>query len=91
MHQKVSNPNCNNNQLIKIVDILGKESKEKKNIPLFYIFDDGTIEKKSMEEKEIPFQVVFFKDVSKIKSTSIEVVSYVLNGNLVLLGSSNRE
>ena len=54
-------------------------------------FKNGTIEKKSMEEKEIPFQVVFFKDVSKIKSTSIEVVSYVRNGNLVLLGSSHRE
>ena len=43
------------------------------------------------EENDIPFQVVFFKDVSTIKSTSIEVVSYVLNENLVFLGSSNRD
>jgi hypothetical protein len=35
-----------NRRLIKIVDILGKESKEIKNQSLFYIYDDGTVEKK---------------------------------------------
>jgi len=34
-----------NKQLLKIVDILGKESKSKKGL-LFYIYDDGTVEKK---------------------------------------------
>jgi thiol-disulfide isomerase/thioredoxin len=36
----------NNKQLIKIVDILGKKTKSKNNTPLFYIYDDGTVEKK---------------------------------------------
>ncbi len=33
-------------KLLKIVDVLGRESKPKKNTPLFYIYDDGTVEKK---------------------------------------------
>ena len=40
----------NNKQLIKIVDILGKETKSKNNTPLFYIFDDGTVEKRIIIE-----------------------------------------
>ena len=55
------------------------------------LIKSDTIEKQSFLGKDIPFQVVFFKDVSTIKSTSIEVVSYVRNDNLVLLGSSHRE
>ena len=35
-----------NKTLIKIVDFLGRESKIIKNKPLFYIYDDGTVEKK---------------------------------------------
>ena len=33
-------------KFLKVVDILGRETKELKNIPLFYIYDDGTVEKK---------------------------------------------
>ena len=40
----------NNKQLIKIVDLLGREPKDLKRQPLFYIFDDGTIEKKIIIE-----------------------------------------
>ena len=40
----------NNKQLIKIVDLLGRESKDLKNQPLFYIYDDGTVEKKIIIE-----------------------------------------
>jgi len=36
-------------QLLKIVDILGKESKSKKGL-LFYIYSDGTVEKKLIME-----------------------------------------
>ena len=36
-------------QLLKIVDILGRESKSKKGL-LFYIYSDGTVEKKLMIE-----------------------------------------
>jgi hypothetical protein len=36
--------------LVKIVDFLGRETKEKKNEPLFYIFDDGSVEKKIIIE-----------------------------------------
>ena len=39
-----------NNQLIKVIDILGRESNQKRNIPLFYIYDDGTVEKKIIIE-----------------------------------------
>jgi len=40
----------NNNQLTKIVDLLGRESKALKNQPLFYIYDNGTVEKKIIVE-----------------------------------------
>ncbi len=33
-------------KLIKIIDVLGRETKGKKNQPLFYIYDDGTVEKR---------------------------------------------
>ena len=39
-----------NKELLKITDILGRETKEKKNTPLFYIYDDGTVEKKLIIE-----------------------------------------
>jgi peptidylprolyl isomerase len=35
----------NNRKLLKIVDVLGHESKATTNMPLFYIYDDGTVEK----------------------------------------------
>lgn len=34
-----------NKELIKIIDVLGRETKGTKNEPLFFIYDDGTIEK----------------------------------------------
>ncbi|MEJ6749254.1 MAG: hypothetical protein QNK60_04930, partial [Flavobacteriales bacterium] len=40
----------NKKQLIKIIDILGRESKDLKRQPLFYIYDDGTVEKKIIME-----------------------------------------
>ena len=42
----VEDININSKKLIKIIDVLGRVSKEKSNIPFFYIFDDGTVEKK---------------------------------------------
>ena len=39
-----------NKELLKVIDILGKESKDLKNQPLFYIYVDGTIEKKIIIE-----------------------------------------
>ena len=41
-----NNGQNDNKKLIKIVDLLGRESKDLKNQPLFYIYDDGTVEKK---------------------------------------------
>ena len=32
--------------IIKIIDFLGRGVEERKNIPLFYIYDDGTVEKR---------------------------------------------
>ena len=38
--------NISSRKLIKIVDLLGREIIETKNGPLFYIYDDGTVEKR---------------------------------------------
>lgn len=40
------NSSNNYRYLIKVTDILGRETKGKKNVPLFYIYNDGTVEKK---------------------------------------------
>ena len=39
-----------NKELLKVTDILGRETKGTKNEPLFYIYDDGTIEKRIVIE-----------------------------------------
>ena len=44
------NYKANNRSLIKIVDLFGRETEEKLNISLFYIYDDGTVEKKIIIE-----------------------------------------
>ena len=33
-------------QIVKITNILGQETPYRKNTPLFYIYDDGTVEKR---------------------------------------------
>ena len=40
----------NNKELLQIIDALGRETKVKKNEPLFYIYDDGTVEKRIVIE-----------------------------------------
>lgn len=37
-------------QLLRIIDVLGRESIPKKNTPLFYRYDDGTVEKRIVVE-----------------------------------------
>ena len=37
-------------QLLKITDELGMESKPRPNVPLFYRYDDGTVEKRIVVE-----------------------------------------
>ena len=37
-------------RLIKITDLLGRETKGNKNQPLLYIYDDGTVERKIVVE-----------------------------------------
>ena len=39
-----------NKKILKKIDVLGRETKGTKNKPLFYIYDDGTIEKKIIIE-----------------------------------------
>jgi hypothetical protein len=39
-----------NKGIFKIIDFLGRETKGVKNQPLFYIYDDGTVEKKIIIE-----------------------------------------
>ena len=36
--------------LLNIIDVLGRETKGKRNTPLFYIYDDGTVEKRIVIE-----------------------------------------
>jgi hypothetical protein len=40
----------NNRKLISIIDVLGRESKGTRNEPFFYIYDDGTVEKRIVIE-----------------------------------------
>jgi len=42
--------NVINRKLVIITDILGRETKGTKNQPLFYIYDDGTVEKRIVIE-----------------------------------------
>ena len=37
-------------QLLKITNVLGRESKPTPNAPLFYRYDDGTVEKRIVVE-----------------------------------------
>jgi len=39
-----------NKELLKVTDLLGRETKGKKNQPLFYIYNDGTVEKRIVIE-----------------------------------------
>jgi len=39
-----------NRKLLKMVDILGRETQLRNNTPLFYIYDDGTVEKRIVIE-----------------------------------------
>ena len=43
-------PNNENKKLLKIVDVLGRNTAYKKNTTLFYLYDDGTVEKKIIVE-----------------------------------------
>ena len=43
-------PNVNERTLIKTIDVLGRETDKNKNQTLFYIYDDGTVEKKIIIE-----------------------------------------
>ena len=38
--------NSPNRELLKVVDMLGRNANGNKNEPLFYIYDDGTVEKR---------------------------------------------
>ena len=33
-------------ELLKVIDLLGRETKGSKNQPLFYIYNNGTVEKR---------------------------------------------
>ena len=43
--------NTTTKQLIKIVDVLGRETPFKPNTPLLYIYNDGTVERKMIIEE----------------------------------------
>ncbi|MBT5273510.1 MAG: cyanophycinase [Flavobacteriales bacterium] len=62
LFESISNPiNCNStgiyledqtgsNKLTKVIDVLGKDAERENNQTLFYIYDDGTVEKKIIIE-----------------------------------------
>ena len=43
-------PQITNNKLINIIDFTGRQTKEKPNLPLIYIYENGTTEKKMIIE-----------------------------------------
>ena len=42
--------NSTNRALLKVVDVLGRKTNQKPNTPLFYIYDDGTVEQRIVIE-----------------------------------------
>ena len=44
------NEHTTNKELLRTIDVLGRETKGTKNEPLFYIYDDGTVEKRIVIE-----------------------------------------
>ena len=40
----------NEKRFFKVIDLLGRKTEESKNIPLFYLYDNGTVEKKIIIE-----------------------------------------
>ena len=46
----ISDITSNKSNLVKITDVLGKETPFTRNTPLFYIYDDGTVEKRIVIE-----------------------------------------
>jgi len=46
----IHNLENSNKNLIKIVDVLGRETKPKNNTLLFYMYDDASVEKKIVVE-----------------------------------------
>ena len=46
----VENITIQNKKLVRIIDLLGREVKKIRNTPLFYIYNDGTVEKKIILE-----------------------------------------
>ena len=46
----LDNKNINIKKLIFVTDVIGREVREKKNITQFYIYDDGSVEKKIIIE-----------------------------------------
>lgn len=46
----LSNQFNNKKSLLKVTDILGRETEEKLNTPLFYIYEDGTVKKRIVIE-----------------------------------------
>ena len=39
-----------NKELLRVIDVIGQETNARKNSPIFYIYDDGTVEKKVIIE-----------------------------------------
>ncbi|MBC8510462.1 MAG: hypothetical protein H8D33_02225 [Cryomorphaceae bacterium] len=46
----ISDITSNKSNLVKITDVLGKETPYRRNTTLFYIYNDGTVEKKIIIE-----------------------------------------
>ena len=46
----IHNLEYSNKNLIKIVDVLGRKTNPKNNTPLFYMYDDTSVEKKVVIE-----------------------------------------
>ena len=49
-HTGILNITSNKSNLIKITNMLGQETPHRRNTPLFYIYNDGTVEKRIVIE-----------------------------------------
>ena len=46
----ISEASINDNHLVKVTDILGREVNEQQNTPLFYFYSDGKVRKRIIIE-----------------------------------------
>ena len=81
-------------QLERLSPMNIKELRHSGDLEMLNYFDPTRPENRAFDtdfqqDQEIPFQVVFFKSVSTIKRTKLQIVSYVRNNQIVYVRASD--